>query len=270
MHQILNEMPADPTTKNPALSPEFNLLLQRAMAKRPEDRFPSAQAFVEALQATHQACSGGSGVSRDSEDDSERTVLVFSSPVSGNEVPEHTEIGGSQGSSTFSTSTAWKAEILPELQTLLSLQVGPMARLLLKSAASNSASLDELCERLLPHIPSEKGRSQFLDGIGSIRKRMASSIDSISSITSTSGHSTSGMTLKTSMAEVAGTRIGLSPEIIEMAGKKLLPYMGPIAPVIVKKTVGRCADRHELFRLLAANLPTADERNRFLRDVGEV
>ncbi|MBF0454745.1 MAG: serine/threonine protein kinase [Magnetococcales bacterium] len=49
MKNTLTFTPPDPSTCNPALSPGFDSLLQQALAKRPGDRFQSAEAFKMAL-----------------------------------------------------------------------------------------------------------------------------------------------------------------------------------------------------------------------------
>ena len=56
MQQVLNERPADPSRLNPRLSPLADRVLQKALAKKSEERFQSAQefseSFKEALDAT--------------------------------------------------------------------------------------------------------------------------------------------------------------------------------------------------------------------------
>ncbi|HTK10996.1 MAG TPA: serine/threonine-protein kinase, partial [Ktedonobacteraceae bacterium] len=62
MHQHFNAQPPVPSTLNPHLSPAIDAVLLRALAKRPEERFPSifqfAQAFQRALSPEHMSQPG--------------------------------------------------------------------------------------------------------------------------------------------------------------------------------------------------------------------
>src|SRR5215472_1364143 len=51
MHKALNTEPPPPSQLSVTAPPSFDAVVRRAMAKRPEDRFPSASAFAEAMQA---------------------------------------------------------------------------------------------------------------------------------------------------------------------------------------------------------------------------
>jgi len=65
-----------------------------------------------------------------------------------------------------------------------------------------------------------------------------------------------------------GTHLQLSPEMMEAAHQKLLAYIGPIAKVVVKRTAKLTTSPGEFYRLLAEQLPTEQERVKFLKDVG--
>ena len=52
MQKVLNVDPEPPSRANAALGADWDALLQRALAKKPEDRFPSARAFAQAMRET--------------------------------------------------------------------------------------------------------------------------------------------------------------------------------------------------------------------------
>jgi serine/threonine protein kinase len=51
MHKALNTEPSAPSLLSVTAPPSFDAVVRRAMAKRPEDRFPSARALAEAIHA---------------------------------------------------------------------------------------------------------------------------------------------------------------------------------------------------------------------------
>lgn len=50
MHKVLKESPLNPSVLNVLVPKELDSIVKKAMAKRPEDRFPSAGAFANALR----------------------------------------------------------------------------------------------------------------------------------------------------------------------------------------------------------------------------
>ena len=57
MHKVLNTTPPRPSELSVTAPPGLDAVVARAMARRPEDRFPDAAAFAEALR--HGATLGG-------------------------------------------------------------------------------------------------------------------------------------------------------------------------------------------------------------------
>lgn len=296
MHQILNETAPNPSEVNPLIAPAFDLVVQKALCKKPSDRYASARAFLDAVEAAHQTSKVGNDEQASLETDTDRTILAFQRPPS---VPAgasesqresstpHT-YHTSPSSASINTLTPWKIDVLPELQNLLATQIGPMARLLLKNAMAQVNNIDELCEKLLPHIPSEKGRVQFLDGFQKMKNKFLDHSGSGSALPSNGNlassvarssnerlpenrHATSpsmaGISGLTGLTGLSKVQLALDATILEKTEKVLTVYMGPIAKILVKKTSKKTGDRREFFRLLAENLPTSAERSKFLKEV---
>jgi eukaryotic-like serine/threonine-protein kinase len=267
MHQIIHEMPPRPSERQPSLNPAFDTVLAKAMAKRIEDRYPSAQAFLDALNAAYMQQTGGVPLT---DEDNERTVLAFQRPA----VPEPARpaypTGASQSmpatgsASSLTSAPEWLHGLAPDLQTALSTQIGPVAKLVLKNAARDAVDLDDLCNRLLPHIGSDAGRTQFQDSVREIKKKHG-----LSTLATMSGRSQASAP-KTQLTQMTGmpTLLQLSPEQMEAAQMKLAVYVGPIAKVLAKRASKMTGNADEFYRLLADNLPDPQERARFLKDVG--
>jgi serine/threonine-protein kinase len=84
----------------------------------------------------------------------------------------------------------------------------------------------------------------------------------------TLGH-TGANTGATQLTQMTGmpTLLQLSPELMEAAQQKLAVYVGPIARILVKRASKMTGNADEFYRLLAENLPDAQDRARFLRDI---
>jgi serine/threonine-protein kinase len=269
MHQILNETPPDPSTRNPGLHPAFDAVVQRALAKRSEDRYPNALAFLDALNAAHLQHSGGLPIT---EEDNERTVLAFQRPAQLVEPVRAAPIQQSSVSTGSSALTAgapeWLLALAPDLQLALSTQIGPVARLVIKNAARDALDLDDLCARLLPHIGSDAGRAQFQDEVREIKKKHGlATLGTMGARSQVRSTDSAGSTVLTQMTGMP-TLLQLSPELMEAAQHKLAVYVGPIAKVLAKRASKMTGNADEFYRLLADNLPDPQDRARFLKEVG--
>jgi tRNA A-37 threonylcarbamoyl transferase component Bud32 len=272
MHQIINVTPPAPSSLQPALNPAFDAVIAKAMAKNAAERYPNALAFMDALVAAHLQQTGGAPIT---EEDNERTILAFQkparavAPVPAGEAPGRAAGSGvtaAHGSALSATAPQWLLDIAPDLQVALSMQIGPMAKLLLKNAAREAHDVDDLCTKLLPHISSEQGRTQFLAAVTAIKKKLG-----ISTIGSTLGtRPTLGSSQIAELSQIAGggTHLQLSAELMEAAHQKLLAYIGPIAKVVVKRTAKQTSSPAEFYRLLAEQLPTEQDKIKFLKELG--
>ena len=50
MQKVLRQEPIDPTALNPTLAPDWDTVIKRALAKKPEQRFQSARQFADAIR----------------------------------------------------------------------------------------------------------------------------------------------------------------------------------------------------------------------------
>jgi response regulator RpfG family c-di-GMP phosphodiesterase/tRNA A-37 threonylcarbamoyl transferase component Bud32 len=62
MHKVVSERPADPSQHNPALSVQTDLVVQKALAKKREERYQSAQEFAAAFVSSLR---NGAGAAQD-------------------------------------------------------------------------------------------------------------------------------------------------------------------------------------------------------------
>src|SRR4029077_2523081 len=139
-------------------------------------------------------------------------------------------------------------EDLRAIETLLTLHVGPMAKLLLKQAARTASDGPVLVSMLAKYIPAEANRKTFI----------TAALEKLAAGTS---EAADGPTVRFS-------RNLIDAGAVEVATKRLARYLGPIAKVIAKKTPGRPTDLKAYYRQLAENIPELADRIRFLKDAG--
>lgn len=296
MYQVMNEVPARPSLRNPCLGPYFDEVVAKAMSKNASLRYETARAFMEALLQAYRVCRNPAlGAALDHDD---MTVLALRMPIEHEVLPTPQQVlpDASQINATLLTDTPWKLEALPELEALLSTQIGPMAKVFMRKTAQQASNLQELCDDLLQHIPTEKGRAAFALGVQQLKKKLAASSSGLG--LQTSGGTRSGVTnlqsggSLNSIAQTAGLTTGnrsgmgsqsnggsasasassvgpaLTPELHAEAEKKLTTYIGPIAKIVCKRAAGKTANAHEFYRLLADNLASEAEKSKFLRECG--
>jgi serine/threonine protein kinase len=275
MQQILNEDPAPPSQALAALGTGFDALLARAMAKRPDARFPSARAFHEALLAA--ARNGAADPDATALADSERTLLAPAAP-GGPDAPvtpagtvRFSSSDGSGDGSGIATMTPWKREALPEVEASLARQIGPMARFLIKKVADKAEGLDQLSELLLPHIPSSVGQVQFQQAVGQIRKKLEANGTGTGTgmPRAQATGSTAGAMRTTAAAPVAAALPeGYDEAYADATAHRLVAIIGPIGRVVVKRAMKQTGDKLAFLTLLADHIDNPGERTRFLADAG--
>ena len=68
----------------------------------------------------------------------------------------------------------------------------------------------------------------------------------------------------------AASALSLSPEALAEVERSLSRHVGPLAKLLVKRTQGEAASIEEFFRVLADNIPDADEQKAFMKKMATV
>ena len=135
MHCHLSQTPPSPATLVPGLSPEIADVVMKALAKTPEERFVSAEAFQSALR---DALFGGS-------------------------LPATVTVAIPRGSSL---APPIEPPDLARVETLLAAALGPIAKSLVAKSARRHSSVTALCADLAEQIPGPAERATFLRAFG--------------------------------------------------------------------------------------------------------
>jgi serine/threonine-protein kinase len=230
----------------------FDPVIATSLAKKPEDRYQTAAEFRAAILEAYAAPVSPAV--------SEETIITEpTQPIGIGDPSAPPRTGPEPTPSTSLPPTGWDATTLKQVEEKLARIVGPVARVLVKRAAQRTADLSSLYKNLAEELPTSAERDAFL------ASRPASVAASPPP--------------PPPRGTVAPTRTGtthtmrpsahpLTPEAVDQATRTLATFLGPIAKVVAKKAAGRTRDRTEFLQLLAAELATEDERQRFLRAAG--
>lgn len=274
MYAVLNKAPQDPIDINADLSAALGPVLLKALARQPEDRYQTAAAFFSSLSI---AATGQATILEESGISDGATIVAPALQAARTARSTDLEAGGKSGSLDETMMT--------KVETDLTVFLGPVARIMVRKAAANAASVSELYESLAGHIASSSDRAAFLrkatepvsggggtrtntrtsTGTGSSsgrrRRDLRSMFGTISSATMagrTSG-SRSGNTHSPSLAETT------AEDFRERARTDLTEFLGPIAQILVRKASAKTSSPSELYRLLSEHITNADDRALFLR-----
>jgi len=260
MQQILNQTPLPPSSLNPTLDPVLDAVIAKALAKRPDERFASAQHFLDALQSLDAELPAP----QVEDDDSTRLVSPrqsgFGLPSNMPRAPEASAIESS-ASGVLDTLSPWKHQARPELESLLSHQIGPLARLLVKRTLASAGDFDTVRSALLPHIPSERGREQFRLATEALAQRL--NLSATGTVEQPSIHDSLPMPPIPAAIPVADDRYDAT--FAARAERHLTHLIGPIAKIVVSRAMRATDLKSAFIDLLAEHLNDPPVRSEFLR-----
>lgn len=149
----LEYQPPSPEVRNPNVSPDLRRAIMRAISKRREERFQTADEFLLALKRV-----GGLTVPLKPES-AAAAVTSSATPV---RIGKTASATSPQVPSSTSKRT-WDEATLNRISKELGKYVGPLARVLVNRAAKTCTSMSELYDTLANEIPSWEDRERFIE-----------------------------------------------------------------------------------------------------------
>lgn len=206
MYKVLHEAPPPPSshTQIPR-SLQLDAVVAKALAKDAAQRYATAGAFREALQRHASQATPNTAAPLD-----DATIVI-----------------GSPAPITFA---AFDTEMLNHVEKSLASFVGPLAKLLVKQAATANTDFHALLEAVAQHVSPDEERARFLAkvmGVGS----------SATPVPTTAR---------------ATTVVQLSEGLVAHATRVLTSHMGPIARVVIKKALAQSRNADQFFESLIA------------------
>jgi len=267
-YKICHEQPALPSEADPGrCTTQFDAVAMKALAKRTADRFQDALAFRGALLASF-AGPVSPAVSEETIINEAIPLIVPGEPSHPSQSPQASNpsrsgrtppppSGSTPGLSNPGAMTVpppgWDAAVLKQVEQQLARLVGPVAKVMVRRAASATNDVSRLYRMLAENLTKPEERSAFLAG----RLRLQGISPRDTEATAAQGR-----------APATGLTLQLTPDAIEEATRKLAVFLGPIAKVVAKRAATQASSRRHFHQLLAENLADPKERARFLQDVG--
>jgi serine/threonine-protein kinase len=226
-YKICHEDPKPPSTISKlTLSPTLDAVIATALEKKPDARFQNARAFSRALRS---ACD----------------ALTTDDALGATEI----NLAAVKLESTVVLS-AFEDTVLRTVERQLAHFVGPMARVMIRKAASQTSDLGELYSLVSENIHDPEEKRKFFEGA------QASGV--------TSGtHGRVHVTGSQPQAKLAP----LERSFVDETTQRLAVYLGPIAKVVTTRAAQKAGSREEFVELVAGHLGTQD-RGSFLRAIG--
>jgi serine/threonine-protein kinase len=246
-----NPLPPSQVRRDPAVPVAYDPVIARAIAKKPDERFESAQAFRSALLDAHAAPVSATL--------SEETIISEAAPAVKIE-PTHPGSASGPPTPTLGRTTepppGWDPALLKQIESHFARFVGPVAKVMVRRAGRRTLNVDELYALMSQELDSEDQRKAFM-ATRSVLKGAPPSVP---------GGAPSGAHAAAPRAG-ARTDAALTPEKIEAAQRSLAACIGPIAKILVRKAAAQTASSERFYQLLAENLSETDRRY-FLKEVG--
>ncbi len=238
MHRVINETPASVLSWRPDLWESLDAVVQRALARNPEDRFPSALSFREALNAAMDARAADRSPALDLTIYSTSWQKAQESKIQKSKTQE--QDGSSSSSLSGSMVERLKPGTLAALERTFADVLGPMAKIMVKREASKCTDAERLLTALIEPVKSSVRATE-------LRKRAEALL--------MADHGVAAVQLKGAVR----------PDEIEEITAALVPHMGPFARPLVARLAKTCVGHDDFYLRLAEELPKPEHREELSR-----
>jgi len=226
-YKICHEDPRPPSTVSRLqLSPTVDAVVATALEKKPDARFQNARAFSRALRS---ACD----------------TLIADDAAGATEV----NMAAIKLESTV-VLPVFEDTVLRTVERRLAHYVGPMARVMIRKAASQTTDLGELYSLLSENIQDAEGRRKFFE------EARAAGV-----------HTGGSPRVQMTGGQAPAMAAPLERSFVDETTQRLTVYLGPIAKVVASRAAQKAASREEFVELVAGHLGSQD-RGAFLREIG--
>jgi len=221
MNKVINDMPAQARSIRKELSPAIEAVIQRGLARNPQDRFQTAKEFLEALRGALTA------ETLDTKPTLDLTLYSTGTTVS---------VGSSASRASLSQTMADKLapDTLSALEQALARTVGPIAKVVVRRAAAEATDANQLLNELAKNLKTDSELKSF--------RQLAEE-----KLIQDGG--------------IAGIQIEAEVGAGEAAAvtTALMPILGPVTKPLVQRMVKTAVGREDFYSRLARHLTRPED-----------
>jgi len=151
---------------------------------------------------------------------------------------------------TLPTGVEFDRDTLKRIEAELAKHIGPIASVMIKTAAKKAYTIAALAEIVSVDIADDKERAAFVRRFSGDKS------------TPTGDPTRAGATRQQSVPPAASN---IDAETLARAEAALAKYIGAVAKVVVKRAAAKARDPGELFLLIAEEIEDKNERKTFIR-----
>jgi len=184
-----------------------------------------------------------------------QSVREFRAALTGRTMPEPATLKTQESKRAFGaptsvpTGAAFDPDTLRKIEMELANYIGPIAAVVVRSAAKKAYTVANLAEIVSVDIADAKNRTAFIRKFSSDRS------------TPTGVPTRTAATRQQSSQPISS----IDPTTLAKAESALAKYIGAVAKVVVKRAAAKARDPGELYQLIAAEIEDKNERNTFIR-----
>lgn len=233
MRKLLNDTAPSLSTLRPGSWQNLDMVVQRALARNPEDRFQGAEEFVNALKSAIEGTEADNSPLLD-------LTKISSAPVV---TTEPSLTGSSSPRDVVDLSQTMAAKLMPAtlgaVESALARSIGPIARVVVKRASEQATDPDMLLSVLTDQIPVAAEAKKFREE--------------------------AELTIRADQG-VAAVQLDalITTADVQAASEALVPLVGPVASVLAKRHAQSAIGHEDYFRRLSEAIPDQGQRAHFL------
>lgn len=158
--------------------------------------------------------------------------------------------------SDSSTTRLWPSSVLSQIERQLAIHIGPLARVIVRRAASRASNCDELFSLAAESLDTDAERQEFL-----------ACKEGLNLSSAEANEPARPQTTLPSARRNAQAQNDFDPALIVQATRLLSRYVGPIADLLVREAAQRTNSLETLYLLLADEVEDESERAQFLHEI---